>query len=105
MSDGDEPAEIDWEHVGRLELHPRRFGLLYLFALDGGRTLSPTECSYELHTDVADANYHIKVLQESGILRLVHTRRVRGTKEHFYCLTGHSAEGLAEQLERPKKDD
>jgi hypothetical protein len=101
----DEPKEIDWEEVGRLELHARRFGLLHLLSLDGGRTLSPSECAYELHTDTADANYHMRVLAESGIVRLAHSVRVRGVREHFYCLAEHSADDLFERLERPKKDD
>jgi len=105
MSAENEPADVDWEHVGRLELHPRRFGLLQMLSIDGGRTLSPSECSCELHTNVADANYHLTVLKESGIVRLAHVIPVRGTREHFYCLTDHSADDLFERLERPKKDE
>lgn len=105
VSDENEPTEIDWEGVGRLELHPRRFGLLQILSLDGGRTLSPNECSYELDTDIADANYHLTVLKRCRLVRLVHVMPVRGTKEHFYCLANHSADDLFERLGRPKKDD
>lgn len=98
-SDDQGPAEVDWEHVGRLELHPRRFGLLQILSLDGARTLSPSECAYELHTDTADANYHMRVLAEARIVRHAHSIPVRGVNEHFYCLTDHSADDLFERLE------
>src|SRR5690242_14400409 len=104
VSDENEPVEVDWEGVGRLELHPRRFGLLQILSLDDGRTLSPSECSYELHTNVADANYHLTVLKRSGIVRLAHTKAIRGAQEHFYCLADHSGDDLSERLELPKSN-
>lgn len=95
------PAEVHWEEVARQEIHPRRFGLLQVLSLDGGRTLSPNECSFELQTNVSDANYHIVKLKRSGILRLAHTVPVRGAFEHFYCLVDHSAADLFERLGLP----
>ncbi|HXS46884.1 MAG TPA: helix-turn-helix domain-containing protein [Solirubrobacterales bacterium] len=103
MGSNDSP-HVDWEHISRLEMHPRRFGLLQILSLDGSRTLSPNECAYELHTNVADANYHMTVLAESGIVRQAHAIPVRGTKEHFYCLVGHSADDLFERLRLPPPD-
>lgn len=105
MSDKFESGDVDWEHVGRLELHPRRFGLLQILSIDGGRTLSPTECAFELQTDTADANYHMSVLKRSGLVRHVDSIQVRGAREHFYCLIDHVADDLSERLGRPKKDD
>jgi hypothetical protein len=63
MSDEQGSGNVDWEHVGRLELHPRRFGLIEIVSIDGGRTLSPTECAHELQTDTADATCHMNVLK------------------------------------------
>lgn len=103
MNDGRyEP--IDWENVGRIEQHVRRFGILQILSLEGGRTLSPTECAYELHTNTPDANYHMKVLVKSGIVRLAHSAPVRGVTEHFYCLARHSGDDLFERLELPRKN-
>jgi hypothetical protein len=99
------PGDVDWEHVGRLELHQRRFGLLQILSIDGGRTLSPTECAYELQTDTADANYHMTVLKRSRLVRLVDSIKVRGAREHFYCLIDHVADDLSERLERRRKDE
>ena len=104
MSGDEDPSPIDWEHVGRLELHPRRFGVLQILALDGGRTLSPSECAYELHTNTGDVSYHMRVLGGSGVVRLAHTIPVRGTREHFYCLADHSADDLFERLNLPRDD-
>lgn len=94
----DSSSNVDWEQVARLEIHPRRFGLLQVLALDGNRTLSPSECAFELRTNVADANYHMTVLVGSGVVRLAHTIQVRGATEHFYCLSSHSADDLFERL-------
>jgi len=102
--DENDSPNIDWEHVGRLEIHPRRFGLLQILSMDGNRTLSPNECAFELHTNIADAHYHMNVLMESGVVRLAHVMPVRGTKEHFYCLTDHSADDLFDRLGLPRED-
>lgn len=104
MSEENCPKEIDWERVGRLEMHPRRFGLLHVLSIDNGRTLSPSECSYELQTNVADADYHITVLKKIGLVRLAHSIPVRGARENFYCLAEHSADDLFERLGIPKKE-
>lgn len=102
--DADSP-DIDWEHVGRLEIHPRRFGLLQILSLDGNRTLSPTECAYELQTEIADANYHMSVLVATGIVRLAHVIPARGVREHFYCFAQHSADDLFERLGLARREE
>lgn len=99
----DELAGVNWEEVAQQEVHPRRFALLQVLSLDGGRTLSPTECSLELDISVSDADYHIATLKRSGLVRLAHTMPVRGTAEHFYCLVGHSGADLFERLGLPER--
>lgn len=101
--DDNDSRPLDWEHVARAELHPRRFGLLNALSLDGNRTLSPSECAYELHTNIADANYHMNVLVKTGLVRLAHVAPVRGTEEHFYCLVEHSGDDLFERLGLPRE--
>jgi hypothetical protein len=101
-ADDEHPREIDWEDVARLEMHPRRFGILKMLALDGGRTLSPSECAFELQTNISDANYHIKTLKEFRLVRLAHTIPVRGVAEHFYCLVDHDAADLFKRLGLPR---
>jgi helix-turn-helix protein len=91
----------DWEEVARIETHPLRLAIIEAMSMDGGRTLSPAELSYELQEftrSISDINYHMTKLKKAKLVRLAHTRPVRGALEHFYCLTGHSAADLAERL-------
>jgi hypothetical protein len=46
QSDSSDKGE--WEHVARLEACLLRVLILELFAMDGGRTLSPEDVAYEL---------------------------------------------------------
>jgi len=100
--DQDNFRGLNWENVARVQIHSRRFGLLQVLSLDGCRTLSPTECAVELHTNVADASYHMAVLVRVGLVRLAHSVPVRGVEEHFYCLAGHSADDLLKRLKLPR---
>jgi predicted transcriptional regulator len=82
---------IDWEVVARAETHQVRVLILELLAIDGGRTLSPREISYELQTSASAQSviYNTKVLRERGLIRLVYEREtIKGSIEHFYCLSG-----------------
>ncbi len=89
---------IEWEQLARAETHPLRVAILEMFALDGGRTLSPKELTFELQEQLTTVNYHTTSLFRSGLLRLAHERQVGGSMEHFYCLTNHSAEDLFDRL-------
>lgn len=96
------PNGVDWEMLARCETHPRRVAILEILALDGGRTLSVSEIAYELQFTTSDAYYHVSLLAPNGLLRLVFTMPVRGCIEHFYCLTGHTADDLVKRLDLPK---
>ena len=52
--------------------------------MDGGRTLSPSDLSYELRTPLSNVNYHVTELHRTGLVELVGERPVRGATEHFY---------------------
>lgn len=77
---------IDWEALARANTHPLRVAIMEVLAMDGGRTLSPTDLSIELQTRLPTANYHVGELFKAGLLELVRTRQVRGAIEHFYRL-------------------
>lgn len=94
----DSSDEIEWERVARAETHPLRLSILELLEIDGGRTLSPKELSYELQETLGKVVYHTTELFKAGLIRLVHEREVVGVIEHFYCLPGHSAADLFERL-------
>jgi DNA-binding transcriptional ArsR family regulator len=61
--------------------HPLRQRLLEQLS---GRVASPVELARELGEPLNLVSYHVRVLEERGILELVRTRPRRGATEHFY---------------------
>lgn len=78
---------ISWQRVARANTHPLRISILEVLGIDGGRTLSPSDLSYELRAPLSNINYHTTELYKSGLLTLVRTQPVRGATEHFYRLS------------------
>jgi predicted transcriptional regulator len=91
-------GNVNWEQLARAEVPWLRISILEVLSIDGGRTLAPNELSYELQTPLTTVNHHTMTLVRAGILRLAHERQVRGTMEHFYCHSEHTAEDLFERL-------
>jgi predicted ArsR family transcriptional regulator len=75
---------MDWQRLARANTHPLRISVLEVLALDGGRTLSPSDLSYELRVPLSNVNYHVVELVKSGMIELTGQRQVRGATEHFY---------------------
>lgn len=48
------------------------------------RVASPSELAAEQNEAVGDVAYHVRVLRELGMIKLVSTRQVRGATQHFY---------------------
>jgi DNA-binding transcriptional ArsR family regulator len=65
--------------------HPLRSHILVTL---GDRIASPKEIAGELGLAARDLDYHVKVLVELGMIRLVRTEQRRGATEHFYELQG-----------------
>jgi helix-turn-helix protein len=84
---------VDWQRLARANTHPLRISILEVFGIDGGRTMSASDLSYELQVPLANVNYHLIELAKQGLVALSHRRRVRGATEHFYRLPGDSATG------------
>jgi predicted ArsR family transcriptional regulator len=78
---------MDWQRLARANTHPLRISVLEVLALDGGRTLSPSDLSYELRVPLSNVNYHVTELLRSGLIELTGERQVRGATEHFYRVT------------------
>jgi hypothetical protein len=74
---------MNWQLLARANTHPLRISILEVLALDGGRTLSPSDLSYELRTPLSNVNYHVTELHRTGLVELVGERPVRGATEHF----------------------
>ena len=86
---------MDWQRLARANTHPLRISVLEVLAMDGGRTLSPSDLSYELRVPLSNVNYHVTELVKSDLIELTSQRQVRGATEHFYRLIDHSAARLS----------
>lgn len=75
---------MNWQLLARANTHPLRISILEILAMDGGRTLSPSDISYELRSPLSNVNYHVTELRRAGLVELVGERPVRGATEHFY---------------------
>jgi hypothetical protein len=75
---------MNWQLLARANTHPLRISILEVLGMDGGRTLSPSDLSYELRAPLSNVNYHVTELFRTGLLELAGERRVRGATEHFY---------------------
>jgi predicted ArsR family transcriptional regulator len=75
---------MNWQLLARANTHPLRISILEALAIDGGRTLSPSDLSYELRTPLSNVNYHMTELCRKGLVELTAERPVRGATEHFY---------------------
>ncbi|HEX3325263.1 MAG TPA: helix-turn-helix domain-containing protein [Solirubrobacterales bacterium] len=75
---------MNWQLLARANTHPLRISILEVLGIDGGRTLSPSDLSYELRMPLSNVNYHVTELHNSGLVELVGERPVRGATEHFY---------------------
>ena len=62
--------------------HPTRRQILR--EMDGGPPASPRELTERLGDTLSNVSYHFRVLAEAGVLKLVATRPVRGSTQHFY---------------------
>ena len=62
--------------------HPLRRQILR--EMHGGAPASPREVSERLNDTLSNVSYHFRVLARSGVLRLIRTRPVRGSTQHFY---------------------
>jgi len=82
---------MNWQLLARANTHPLRISILEVLAMDGGRTLSPSDLSYELRTPLSNVNYHVTELHRTGLVELVGERPVRGATEHFYRETKPTA--------------
>ena len=75
---------MNWQLLARANTHPLRISILEVLGMDGGRTLSPSDLSYELRTPLSNVNYHVTELLRTGLVKLTAERPVRGATEHFY---------------------
>ncbi len=84
---------MDWQLLARANTHPLRISVMEVLEMDDGRTLSPSDLSYELRVPLSNVNYHVTELLKSGLIELASERQVRGATEHFYRVIGSTGNG------------
>jgi DNA-binding transcriptional ArsR family regulator len=62
--------------------HPLRRQILHLLA--GREPRSPRELADILEQPLSNVSYHVRILADCGAVKLVRTRQVRGSTQHFY---------------------
>ena len=92
---------MDWQRLARANTHPLRISVLEVLAMDGGRTLSPSDLSSELRVPLSNVNYHVTELVRSGLIELANERQVRGATEHFYRTAEQGGNGNGRARNEP----
>jgi DNA-binding transcriptional ArsR family regulator len=65
--------------------HPLRREILR--EMRGEKAISPREIASALRQPLSNVSYHVRVLAECAAVSLVGTKPVRGSMQHFYCMT------------------
>lgn len=65
--------------------HPLRREILR--AMAGEKSISPREVAHTLDQPLSNVSYHVRVLADCAAVSLVGTKAVRGSMQHFYCIT------------------
>lgn len=63
--------------------HPLRRRILRRMTEE--KSISPRELATALGVPLSNVSYHVRVLAESATVKLVGTKPVRGSMQHFYC--------------------
>jgi DNA-binding transcriptional ArsR family regulator len=61
-----------------------------ILAILNERMASPNELAKELDEGLSQVSYHVKVLKDYGVIRLVKTEPRRGAVEHYYRATSRA---------------
>ena len=86
--------------------HPLRRQILREMLSGGGQT-SPRDLAAGLDEPLSALSYHVRVLAECGAIKLVRTKQIRGSTQHFYRPTIRAQwarVALGTTKSRPKKN-
>jgi hypothetical protein len=84
--DGDE--SFDWAGLVPAVVHPLKVAIIEALAWIG-EPLSPSELKevFERQFSISLIAYHVNKLADTGAIRAVKTRQVRGARQTFYFFT------------------
>ncbi len=83
--------------IGALN-HPIRREILRRLESTANGGLSPKALAKDLGQDLSLVSYHVRLLSEAGVLKLVNTQPRRGAVEHFYIRAGNHVDRKATEL-------
>jgi DNA-binding transcriptional ArsR family regulator len=63
--------------------HPLRRRILRKM-MEGNGEISPRELALDLSEPLSALSYHVRVLAECDAIKLVRTKQIRGSTQHFY---------------------
>ena len=83
--------------------HPLRREILHILA--GEEPCSPRELADVLDQPLSNVSYHVRILADCGAVKLVRTRQVRGSTQHFYrsSIEPDWARSVLRSTSRPKR--
>ena len=76
---------IPWEKLARACVHELQVAIVVALA-EADLPMSPKDLSDYLGEHLHNTSYHMRKLQDRGLVALVGERQVRGAVEHFYEL-------------------
>jgi DNA-binding transcriptional ArsR family regulator len=78
--------------------HPLREEILDYIARTDGEPVSPSEMAEALGVPLANLSYHVRMLSQLGIVKVVKVVPRRGAIEHFYAYTSDEARDKINRL-------
>jgi DNA-binding transcriptional ArsR family regulator len=78
--------------------HPIRRQILRYLENNNNGGVSPKKLSENLNQPLGNVAYHIRILAESGVVKLATTKPRRGAVEHFYKRAGNAIDKKATEM-------
>lgn len=78
--------------------HPLRRAVLRRLENSTNGGLSPSQMADELDAPLANLSYHVRILAETGVLKLVKITPRRGAVEHYYKRAGNVIDKKAAEV-------
>lgn len=80
--------------------HPIRRAILRRLENNANGGVSPSQLAKDLegHLPLANISYHVRILAQTGVLKLVKTKPRRGAVEHYYKRAGNAIDKQAAEM-------
>jgi DNA-binding transcriptional ArsR family regulator len=78
--------------------HPLRRMIMRRLEKNANGGLSPSELAKEMDAPLTHLSYHVRILAQTGVIKLVKTTPRRGAVEHHYKRAGNAVDKKAAQV-------